>query len=131
MKLLTRMQLINWHYFSNEIIRFKEINFLTGANSAGKSTIIDALQAALMGETRSSRFNRAAGKKSERTFRSYFVGTLGDDVSSGIKSLREGKDFSSYVVAEFYDNVKDEYFVLVLSQTFTTMAATKENVGLF
>lgn len=62
MKLLTRMQLINWHYFSNEIIRFREINFLTGANSAGKSTIIDALQAALMGETRSSRFNRAAGK---------------------------------------------------------------------
>lgn len=85
MKLLTRMQLINWHYFSNEIIRFKEINFLTGANSAGKSTIIDALQAALMGETRSSRFNRAAGKKSERTFRSYLVGTLGDDVSSGVR----------------------------------------------
>lgn len=110
MKLLTRMQLINWHYFSNEIIRFREINFLTGANSAGKSTIIDALQAALMGETRSSRFNRAAGKKSERTFRSYLVGTLGDDVSRGVKSLREGKDFSSYVVTEFYDNVKDEYF---------------------
>lgn len=110
MKLLTRMQLINWHYFSNEIIQFRKINFLTGANSAGKSTIIDALQAALMGETRSSRFNRAAGKKSERTFRSYLVGTLGDDVSSGVRALREGKDFSSYVVAEFYDDVKDEYF---------------------
>ncbi|MCM1059617.1 MAG: hypothetical protein NC452_04925 [Eubacterium sp.] len=110
MKLLTRMQLINWHYFSNEIIRFREINFLTGANSAGKSTIIDALQAALMGETRSSRFNRAAGKKSERSFRSYLVGTLGEDVSIGIKALREGKDFSSYVVAEFYDDFKDEYF---------------------
>ena len=110
MKLLTRMQLINWHYFSNEIIGFKEINFLTGANSSGKSTIIDALQAALMGETRSSRFNRAAGKKSERSFRSYLVGTLGEDVSSGIKALRDGKDFSSYVVAEFYDDFKDEYF---------------------
>ena len=110
MKLLTRLQLINWLYFSNEIIRFEKINFLTGTNSAGKSTIIDALQAALMGETRSSRFNPAAGKNSERTFRSYLVGTLGDDVSSGIKSLREGKDFSSYVVAEFYDNVKDKYF---------------------
>lgn len=110
MKLLTRMQLINWHYFSNEVIRFREINFLTGANSAGKSTIIDALQAALMGETRSNRFNRAAGKKSERSFRSYLVGTLGEDVSSGIKALREGKDFSSYVVAEFYDDFKDEYF---------------------
>ncbi|HBH95255.1 MAG TPA: hypothetical protein DDX91_05840 [Ruminococcaceae bacterium] len=112
MKLLTRVQLINWHYFSNEIIRFGKIDFLTGANSAGKSTIIDALQAAIMGETRSSRFNRAAGKKSERTFRSYLVGTLGEDVSSGVKALREGKDFSSYVVAEFYDDIKGEYFCI-------------------
>ncbi len=112
MKLLTKIQLINWHYFSNEIIRLGEVNFLTGANSAGKSTIIDALQAALIGETRSSRFNRAAGKKSERTFRSYLVGTLGEDVSSGVRALREGKDFSSYVVAEFYDDIKDERFCL-------------------
>lgn len=110
MKLLTKMQMINWHYFSNEIIDFKDINFLTGANSAGKSTIIDALQAALIGETRSSRFNRAAGKKSERTFRSYLVGTLGEDVSNGVKSLREGKDFTSYIATEFYDDVKNEYF---------------------
>ena len=120
MKLLTRIQLINWHYFSNEIIRLKEINFLTGANSAGKSTIIDALQAAIMGETRSSRFNRAAGKKSERTFRSYLVGTLGEDISSGVKALREGKDFSSYVVAEFYDNVKNEHFCIgVVADVFS------------
>ncbi len=112
MKLLTKIQLINWHYFSNEIIRLGEVNFLTGANSAGKSTVIDALQAALIGETRSSRFNRAAGKKSERTFRSYLVGTLGEDVSSGVRALREGKDFSSYVVAEFYDDIKDERFCL-------------------
>ncbi len=120
MKLLTKIQLINWHYFSNEIIRLGEVNFLTGANSAGKSTVIDALQAALIGETRSSRFNRAAGKKSERTFRSYLVGTLGEDVSSGVRALREGKDFSSYVVAEFYDDIKDERFCLgVVADVFS------------
>lgn len=65
-----------------------------------------------MGETKSSFFNRAAGKKSERTLRSYLVGTLGDDISSGVKALREGKDFSSYIVVEFYDDVKNEYFCL-------------------
>ncbi len=112
MKTATRIQLINWHYFSDEIISLGDINFLTGANSAGKSTIIDAIQAALMGETRSSYFNRAAGKKSERTFRSYLVGTLGEDVSSGVRALREGKDFSSYVVMEFYDDIKNEHFCL-------------------
>lgn len=115
MKLVTKIQLINWHYFSNEIINLKEINFLTGANTAGKSTIIDAIQAALMGETRSSRFNRAAGKKSERTFRSYLVGTLGEDINSGTRSLREGKDFTSYVVLEFYDNIKHENFCIGLT----------------
>ncbi len=120
MKLLTKIQMINWHYFSNEIIRLGEVNFLTGANSAGKSTIIDALQAALIGETRSSRFNRAAGKKSERTFRSYLIGTLGEDVSSGVKALREGKDFSSYVAVEFYDDIKDEHFCLgVVADVFS------------
>lgn len=120
MKLLTKLQMINWHYFSNEIIRFRDVNFLTGANTSGKSTIIDAIQAAVMGETRSSHFNRAAGKKSERTFRSYLVGTLGEDISSGIKSLREGKDFSSYVVAEFYDDVKDEHFCVgVVADVFS------------
>ena len=65
-----------------------------------------------MGETKSSFFNRAAGKKSERTLRSYLVGTLGDDISSGVKALREGKDFSSYIVVEFYDDVKNESFCL-------------------
>lgn len=112
MKTATRIQLINWHYFTNEIIPLGEINFLTGANSAGKSTIIDALQVAIMGETKSSFFNRAAGKKSERTLRSYLVGTLGDDISSGVKALRDGKDFSSYIVVEFYDDVKNEYFCI-------------------
>lgn len=115
MKLVTKIQLINWHYFSNELINLKEINFLTGANSAGKSTIIDAIQAALMGETRSSHFNRAAGKKSERTFRSYLVGTLGEDMDNGTRSLREGKDFTSYIVLEFYDDIKHENFCIGLT----------------
>lgn len=115
MKLVTKIQLINWHYFSNELINLEEINFLTGANTAGKSTIIDAIQAALMGETRSSHFNRAAGKKSERTFRSYLVGTLGEDIDSGTRSLREGKDFTSYVVLEFYDDIKHENFCIGLT----------------
>jgi predicted ATPase len=47
MKALTRLLLVNWHYFQNTVIDFGNINFLTGKNSAGKSTIIDALQVVL------------------------------------------------------------------------------------
>ncbi len=112
MKKLTRLLLINWHYFQNTIIDFGTINFLTGKNSAGKSTIIDALQVVLMGETRSTAFNRAASKKSERTLKSYLVGSMGEDVENGRKSVREGKDFSTYIVAEFYDDFKSTFFCL-------------------
>ncbi len=112
MKKLTRLLLINWHYFQNTIIDFGTINFLTGKNSAGKSTIIDALQVVLMGETRSTAFNRAASKKSERTLKSYLIGSMGEDVENGNKSVREGKDFSTYIVAEFYDDFKSDFFCL-------------------
>ena len=46
MKKLNRLLLINWHYFSKQIVDLGDINFLTGANTAGKSTVIDALQVA-------------------------------------------------------------------------------------
>lgn len=110
MKKLNRLLLINWHYFSKQLVDLGTINFLTGNNSAGKSTVIDALQVVLMGETRSSAFNRAASKKSERTLKSYLIGSLGEDVESGDKSLRGGNNFTTYIVAEIYDDIKDEYF---------------------
>lgn len=112
MKALTRLLLVNWHYFQNTVIDFGNINFLTGKNSAGKSTIIDALQVVLMGETRSVAFNRAASKKSERTLKSYLIGSMGEDIENGNKSLRDGKDFSTYIVAEFYDDFKSAFFCL-------------------
>lgn len=127
MKKLTRLLLINWHYFKNTIIDFGTINFLTGKNSAGKSTIIDALQVVLMGETRSTAFNRAASKKSERTLKSYLIGSMGEDVEKGNKSLREGKDFSTYIVAEFFDDMKSEYFCLgAVFDTFSDGSDTKK-----
>ena len=101
MKKLTRLLLINWHYFQHQMIDFGTINFLTGKNTVGKSTIIDALQIVLLGEIRSSAFNRAASKKSERTLKGYLVGALGEDIDTGVRSLRAGRDFSSYIVAEF------------------------------
>ena len=50
MKKLKKILLINWLYFSKEIIEVGDVNFLTGKNGAGKSTVIDALQIVLLGE---------------------------------------------------------------------------------
>jgi uncharacterized protein YPO0396 len=111
MKHLKKMLLTNWHYFNHEVITFDRINFLTGQNASGKSTLIDAIQILLLGETRSSIFNKAANEKSERTLQGYLKGELGDDGSTGFRYLRE-KDFSSHLAMEFYDDVKNTSFVI-------------------
>ena len=56
MKKLTKMMLTKWHYFEHKIIDFDDINFLTGQNSFGKSTLIDAMQVVLLGEPASNCF---------------------------------------------------------------------------
>ena len=48
MKKLKKILLVNWLYFSKELIEVGDINFLTGKNGAGKSTVIDALQIVLL-----------------------------------------------------------------------------------
>ncbi len=57
------MMLTKWHYFEHKIIDFDDINFLTGKNSSGKSTLIDAMQVVLLGETDGTSFNKAAEYK--------------------------------------------------------------------
>lgn len=111
MKLLKKLVLINWHYFWNETIYFQNINFLTGKNASGKSTIIDALQLLLLGDTSGYFFNKAANEKSSRTLKGYLKGEIGDDGDIGFRYLRTGR-FSSYIACEFYDDVKQKSFTL-------------------
>lgn len=77
MKKLKKILLINWLYFSKEIIEVGDVNFLTGKNGAGKSTVIDALQIVLLGETNARNFNQAANEKSQRTLDGYLRGGYG------------------------------------------------------
>lgn len=109
MKLMRKLLLIHWHYFTHELIEFDKINFLTGKNASGKSTIIDALQLLLLSDTSGSFFNKAANGKSARTLVGYLRGELGDDGGSGYRCLRDGR-FTSYICAEFYDDVKKSSF---------------------
>ena len=106
MKKLTKIKLINWHYFSNETIEVKNDILLTGANGAGKSTIIDAIQYVLTaGE---QKFNLAANEYSNRELRGYVCCKLGLDDK---EYLREG-DVTTHVALEFYDDIDDKYFLV-------------------
>jgi uncharacterized protein YPO0396 len=101
------MLLIHWYGYTRELIEFGNINFLTGKTAAGKSTIIDALQLVLLGDTNGNFFNKAANEKSVRTLKSYLYGETGDDGETGYRYLRKGP-FTSYVVLEFEDTEKKQ-----------------------
>ncbi|MCC8099728.1 MAG: AAA family ATPase [Clostridiales bacterium] len=107
MKSLKKILLVNWLYFSRQLIEVGDINFLTGKNGAGKSTVIDALQIVLLGETNARNFNRAANEKSQRTLDGY----LRADMHDNNPYSRRGKDFSSYIACEFWDDVEGTQFV--------------------
>ena len=59
MVLLRRVKLINWHFFNNTVVDLGMSTLLAGDNGTGKSTIIDAVQYALVADIRKIQFNAA------------------------------------------------------------------------
>jgi len=105
MKQLTRIRLINWHLFENTTITCQGTTYFIGVNGVGKSTILDAIQFALIGGQRDVRFNQAAMAGSQRTLTSYVRGELGTE---GQRYLRE--DATAVVALEFR-NPEGSFFV--------------------
>lgn len=109
MKMLSRLLLVNWHNYQLEMIDFGTLNFLTGKNATGKSTIIDALQLVLLGDSSGSFFNKAASSRSSRTLQGYLFGEMGDDGAASFRYLRRGP-FTSYVATLWYDTETGKSF---------------------
>ena len=105
-KLLTRIQLVNWHFFENERICINRSALISGENTAGKSTILDAIQ--LVITTNSKKFNMAANEKGKRDLKGYVrckVGNVGETYH------RKGR-VPANVALEFYEEKTDRYFVM-------------------
>jgi uncharacterized protein YPO0396 len=96
MKHLTRIRLVNWHLFTDAAITCQGTTYFIGVNGAGKSTILDAVQFALVGGQRDVKFNQAAMAGSRRTLSSYVRGELGVE---GQRYLRG--DCTGLVALEF------------------------------
>jgi len=105
MKQLTRIRLINWHLFENTTITCQGTTYFIGVNGVGKSTILDAIQFALVGGQRDVKYNRAAMSGSRRTLTGYVRGELGTE---GQRFLRG--DATAVVAIEFR-NPDENYFV--------------------
>lgn len=111
MKELNKLRLINWHLFANDTVDIKNITFLTGSNGTGKSTIIDAMQIVLLGDTSGRNFNKAANEKTGRSLRGYLRCETGETSQGQIMCLRPGR-FTSYIALQFKDTTKDSNFTL-------------------
>jgi uncharacterized protein YPO0396 len=96
MKNLTKIRLINWHLFENTTINCEGNTYFIGINGAGKSTVLDAVQFALVGGQRDVRFNQAALAAGKRTLASYVRGELGTE---GQRFLRG--DATGVIALEF------------------------------
>ena len=78
MMLLSRIRLVNWHFFSDVTVDLGIMSLLAGDNGSGKSTIIDALQYALVAKVQRIRFNAAAAdRRTARTLESYTRAKVG------------------------------------------------------
>lgn len=106
MKSLTRIRLINWHYFANETINVSGSFLVSGENTAGKSTILDAILFVLTTNQRS--FNTAANEKSRRNLKGYVRCKTGDE---GSTYARKGS-VVTYVALEFFEEKRKKHFTI-------------------
>lgn len=117
MKTLTKVKLINWHTFVNETFDVYHNTLMTGENSTGKSTILDALQYVLT--VGRCKFNKAASDIGNRTLESYIRCKTGKE---GQEYERNG-DVTCYIALEFYDEKTRHY--QVIGAAIDVMSGTK------
>lgn len=109
MKKLTKIKLINWHYFQNETIDVNGSFLLSGENASGKSTILDALQLVLTTSTKSFNLATTIGeKRSKRDLKGYVRCKTGEE---GNTYYRNGSVIS-FVALEFYEETKNRFFTM-------------------
>ena len=105
-KTLCRVQLVNWHFFENERIALNGSTLISGENTSGKSTVLDAVQLVLT--TNSRKFNMAANEKGNRDLKGYVRCKVGNEDEI---YHRKGT-VPANVALEFYEEKTDSYFVL-------------------
>ncbi len=105
MRRLEAVRLVQWYHFDDELLRLDGSCLLLGDNGSGKSTVLDAVQWALVADQTQIRFNKAANEQSHRTLHSYVRHKLGSEDETRPGQVRYGRGAcTSYVALQFGDD---------------------------
>ncbi len=104
---LEALRLINWYHFADETFPMSGSTLLLGDNGSGKSTVLDAIQLALVADLTQIRFNKAANEQSQRNLQGYVRYKLGTEDESRAGALRYGRGAcTAYVLLQFSSGPK-------------------------
>lgn len=104
---LSKFLLVNWSL--HQVRLYSPVSsdgtIFAGSNGSGKTTALDALLVVLLGTTNRSIFNQSSAAKGEeaRTLKNYLIGKK---EGYNVAGVREGKDFSTHIVCEFFDSMR-------------------------
>ncbi len=102
---LEAVRLVNWYHFVDETLRLSGSCLFLGDNGSGKSTVLDAIQWALVADQQQARFNKAANENSRRNLYGYVRWRLGSEDESRPGHVRFGRGTcTSYVLLQFTDD---------------------------
>jgi len=106
MKRLVRLHLINWYRLEQVSIEIKGHTAFIGPNASGKSSLLDAIQAVLVGgDKRWWNPNASAGEKSTRSLRDYCLGIVRDPNNPDLSQEFRPRDQAvTYLVLVFRDD---------------------------
>jgi energy-coupling factor transporter ATP-binding protein EcfA2 len=110
-KLLNRIILVQWYLLEAIQIDIEGNTAIVGPNAAGKSSILDAVQAVLMGGNMNMiRLNASAGERSKRSLMEYCLGMVRDNNSAddNDSDLQPRQSATSYIILSFKDDDTQE-----------------------
>ena len=102
---LDAVRLVQWYHFQDELLPIGASCLLLGDNGSGKTTILDAIQVALVADLSDVLLNRAANEKSRRALYGYVRWKIGAEDESRPGAVHFGRGAcNSYVMLEFADD---------------------------
>lgn len=105
MRRLEAVRLVQWYHFQDELLPIGASCLLLGDNGSGKTTVLDAIQVALVADLSDVLLNRAANEKSRRALYGYVRWKIGAEDESRQGAVHFGRGAcTSYVMLEFVDD---------------------------